>query len=73
MADDQTQTTTETTTTATQPTPSLGGNDLILFGGMAAMLVIVGIIGYWVEPFRGVVANGVSALIGAGTMYLRGK
>jgi hypothetical protein len=60
-----------------QPAPAnhrpLSNNDLILFGGMALMLVIVGVIGYWVEPFRGVVANGVSALIGAGTMYLRGK
>lgn len=48
-------------------------NDLILFGGMAAMLILVGVVSYWIEPFRGVVANGVSALIGAGTMYLRGK
>lgn len=47
--------------------------DLILFGGMATLLLITAVISYWITEFRPLIILQVGNLIGAGTMYLRGK
>jgi hypothetical protein len=62
---------------ADEPEPitprTLCDNDLYLFGGMAALLVAVSVLSYWIADLRAVAALQVGNLIGAGTMYLRGK
>jgi len=61
--------------TVTEPKESRGPSDrdLVLFGGAAALLCVLGVVSYWVADFRTVVCSQVGALIGAATMYMRGK
>jgi hypothetical protein len=52
---------------------SVNAHDLIIFAGAGTLVLLIGIISVWVAPFQSVVANGVSTLIGAAAMYLKGK
>lgn len=59
--------------TIPEPLRSPSDKDLVLFAGAAGMLCVLGIVSYWVVDFRAVVTAQVGALIGAATMYMRGK
>lgn len=53
--------------------PTLCDKDLILFSGAAVFLLGLAVVSYYVADFRTVVCSQVGALIGAATMYMRGK
>ena len=48
-------------------------NDLLLFAGMAVLLIVTGIVSYWIVEFRPYVIAAFAGLFASAQTYLRGK